>query len=119
MSNLFDQIDPSGSGSITQSQFGQAFQSMSPPASFQKAGADAVWGKLDPTGSGSVSKQAFVTEMTAMMKELRGHHSPVGSTAGAQALAQTTSLLDALGNPATGSAPPASSGAGSIINALA
>jgi hypothetical protein len=32
MSNLFDSIDTSGSGTITQSQFEQAFQTKNPPA---------------------------------------------------------------------------------------
>jgi hypothetical protein len=55
MANLFDSIDSSGSGSITQSQFAQAFQSKNPPAVFQKQGADAIFASLDPTGTGQVS----------------------------------------------------------------
>ena len=43
MSDLFDSIDTSGSGSITKSQFDQAFQSKNPPAVFQKQGADAIF----------------------------------------------------------------------------
>src|ERR1035437_10238338 len=60
MSSLFDAIDTSGSGSITQSQFDQAFQSKNPPSVFQKQGADAIFAALDPNGTGSVSKQDFV-----------------------------------------------------------
>ena len=43
MSSLFDSIDTSGSGSITQAQFDQAFQTKNPPAVFQKQGADAIF----------------------------------------------------------------------------
>ena len=50
MSNLFGSIDTGGSGSITQSQFDQAFQTKNPPAVFQKQGADAIFASLDPTG---------------------------------------------------------------------
>jgi Ca2+-binding EF-hand superfamily protein len=71
MSNLFDQIDTSGSGSITQAQFNQAFQTQNPPAVFQKQGADAIFASLDPTGTGSVSKQDFVSTMSGLMASLR------------------------------------------------
>jgi Ca2+-binding EF-hand superfamily protein len=63
MSDLFDSIDSSGSGSITQSQFDQAFQSKNPPTVFQQQGADAIFTALDPNGTGSVSKQDFVSGM--------------------------------------------------------
>jgi hypothetical protein len=39
MSNLFDAIDATGSGSITQAQFEQAFQTQNPPGVFQQQGA--------------------------------------------------------------------------------
>jgi len=120
MSNLFDQIDPSGSGSITQSQFAQAFQTNNPPASFQAAGATAVWNKLDPNGTGTVSKQDFITGMTAMMKQLRGHHHH-SSAAGAQALTKSASALDLLGSTggATANSSSGASGPGSILDAIA
>jgi Ca2+-binding EF-hand superfamily protein len=71
MSNLFDSIDTSGSGSITQAQFDQAFQTKNPPAVFQKQGADAIFASLDPAGTGSVSKQDFVSTMSGLMASLR------------------------------------------------
>ena len=71
MANLFNTIDSAGSGTISKSQFEQAFQTLNPPAAFKKAGAEAVWTKLDPTGSGSVGKSAFVDAMTAQMSQLR------------------------------------------------
>ena len=107
MSNLFDQISPSGSDSINQSQFQQAFKSMNPPPSFQAAGANAVWSQLDPNGTGSVSKQDFVSGMSSLMKQLRGGNVAPSSTSGAQELTQSTTALDALG------------GSGSILNAFA
>jgi hypothetical protein len=71
MSSLFDSIDSSGSGSITQSQFDQAFQTKNPPAVFQQQGADATFAALDPNGTGSVSKQDFVSGMSTLMASLR------------------------------------------------
>src|ERR1700686_2846673 len=71
MSNLFDSIDTSGSGSITQSQFNQAFQTKNPPAVFQNQGANAIFSTLDPNGTGSVSKQDFVSGMSTLMASLR------------------------------------------------
>ena len=115
MSNLFDSIDTIGSGTITNSQFEQAFQSMNPPGSVKAAGADAIWKKLDPDGAGKVSKQDFATEMAAAMKALRGAHHHHGSgKGGAQQVDQNTTSLAALGT--TGSS---SGNVGSILNALA
>jgi hypothetical protein len=71
MTSLFDSIDTSGSGSITQSQFDQAFQTKNPPGVFQKQGADAIFASLDPNGTGSVSKQDFVSGMSKLMASLR------------------------------------------------
>lgn len=106
MSNLFDAIDTSSNGSISKSQFEQAFQTMNPPAGYQAAGVDAVWNKLDPNGTGSVSKQDFVSTMTSLMKQMRGHHHHHhSSSAGATTAAQSTTLLNSLGqsNPETSS----------------
>ena len=99
MSNLFDQIDSSGSGTITKAQFEQAFQSSNPPKGFQQAGADAVWAKLDPNGTGSINKQDFVSGMTSQMSQMRGHHHlhGGGSATSVQTPAQTVSnSLDSL-----------------------
>jgi Ca2+-binding EF-hand superfamily protein len=79
MSNLFDSIDTSGSGTITQSQFDQAFQTKNPPAVFQKQGADAIFAALDPSGTGSVSKQDFVSGMSKLMASLRASPAPSAS----------------------------------------
>lgn len=92
MSNLFDQIDTGGSGSITQSQFDSAFQNLNPPKDFKGAGANAVWTQLDPSNTGSVSKQDFVSGMTSIMRQMRSeHHHGAGGTNGsaAQSPAQT------------------------------
>ena len=79
MSGLFDQIDSSGSGSISQAQFSQAFQALDPPKDFKVAGASAVWSQLDPGNSGSVSRQDFVSGMTAIMRQLRTGNGGSGS----------------------------------------
>jgi Ca2+-binding EF-hand superfamily protein len=72
MSNLFSQIDTSGSGSINQSQFTQAFNTMNPTAGFKSLGASATFQALNPSGSGTVSRQDFVQGMTQLMSQLRG-----------------------------------------------
>jgi hypothetical protein len=93
MSNLFDSIDTSGSGSITQSQFEQAFQSKNPPAVFQKQGADSIWTALDPSGSGTVPKQDFVSTMSKLMVSLRAD----GATqSGSQSSASIAASLNSL-----------------------
>jgi hypothetical protein len=112
MSNLFDSIDTTGSGSITQAQFDQAFQTKKPPAVFQTQGADAIFASLDPTGSGSVSKQDFVSTMSGLMASLRAD-SPTQS--GSQPADTLTASLQSLNqiDPTTVS-PTASPGA--LIN---
>ena len=94
MSNLYSQIDTNGAGSITQSQFNQAFQTMNPPAAFKNAGSTAVWNALDPSGSGQVSQQNFVNGMKKLMVQLRQDSSTSGAT---QTLASNTQALNALG----------------------
>ncbi len=91
MSNLFSNIDTSNSGSIDQSQFDQAFQSLNPPAAFKNAGADAIWKKLDPNGTGQVSQADFVSTMKDLMVKLR--QEGTSASAGAQTTAAATSSL--------------------------
>ncbi len=83
MTNLYNAIDTTGTGSITQAQFNQAFQSMNPPAAFQSAGANAVWNALDPTGSGQVSQTDFISGMKSLMYQLRQGSSGTTQTAAA------------------------------------
>jgi Ca2+-binding EF-hand superfamily protein len=71
MSNLFNRIDTTGSGSISQAQFSQAFQTMNPPSVFKAQGANAIWTQLDPNNSGSVSQADFVNIMKGLMASLR------------------------------------------------
>ena len=113
MSALFDSIDTSGSGSITQSQFEQAFQSKNPPGVFQKQGADALFAALDPNGTGSVSKQDFVSTMSKLMASLRADN---GGQSGSQSSQSSlTSSLQSLNqiDPASVSQNAAP---GSLIN---
>jgi hypothetical protein len=119
MSNLFDQIDPTGSGTINQSQFNQAFQTLNPPASFQAAGSESVWSNLEKSGVGDVSKSDFVSGMTTLMKELRG--AQIGSSSsGAQQLATDTNALDSLGaNGSAGASDQGNGSTGSILSTLA
>ena len=104
MTNLFNSIDTSGSGTITKAQFEQAFQTMSPPKVAQQTGADAIWAKLDPNGSGSVTKQNFVSDMTAQMSQMRqhSHHHGGGSpVAPSQTVGSSLNALNNLGPSGT------------------
>ena len=104
MSNLFSQIDTTNSGSITKSQFEQAFSSLNPPAGFKSIGADAIFAKLDPNGTGTVSKQDFTSGMTKIMSEIRQQHSNNAPASQAPAPAQTIEAsLSGLSNLAVGS----------------
>lgn len=82
MTNLYQQIDTGGSGSITKSQLENAFQTLNPPAVFQRAGVDAVYNQLDPNGTGSVSKADFVSGMKSMMVSLRASTNTLNSLGG-------------------------------------
>jgi hypothetical protein len=104
MSNLFDSIDTSGSGSITQSQFEQAFQTKNPPAVFQQQGAAAIFATLDPNGTGSVSKQDFVSTMSGLMASLRADNSGSSTPQPADTL---TASLQALNQIDPANVPPA------------
>lgn len=94
MSSLFNSIDTSGSGSITQAQFDQAFQTQNPPAVFQKQGAGAIWSALDPSGSSSVSKQDFVSTMSKLMVSLRAEGTSQGGSASLSASLQSLNRID-------------------------
>ena len=115
MSDLFDSIDTSGSGSITQAQFDQAFQTKNPPAVFQQQGADAIFASLDPSGSGSVSKQDFVATMSKLMASLRADNAgPSGSQPAASLAASVQSL-----NQIDPASLPQNAAPGSLINVQA
>ena len=112
MSNLFDSIDTTGSGTITQAQFEQAFQTKNPPVVFQKQGADAIWTALDPSGSGTVSKQNFVSTMSQLMASLRaGGGAATSSQASASASASLQSLSQITPTTISPNSPP-----GSLVN---
>jgi hypothetical protein len=113
MSDLFDSIDTSGSGSITQAQFDQAFQTKNPPGVFQQQGADAIFASLDPGGSGSVSKQDFVATMSKLMASLRADNAG-GSQPSASLAASVQSLAQI--DPAS---LPQNAAPGTLINVQA
>ena len=113
MSSLFDSIDTSGSGSITQTQFEQAFQSKNPPSVFQKQGADAIFAALDPSGTGSVSKQDFVSGMSKLMASLRADSAgQSGSQSSQSSLAASLQSLSQI-DPTSA---PQNAAPGSLIN---
>ena len=114
MTDLFNSIDTSGSGSITRAQFDQAFQSKNPPSVFQKQGADAIFAALDPNGTGSVSKQDFVATMSKLMASLRADNGAPSGSPSSQSASLTASLqsLNQI-DPATA---PQNATPGSLIN---
>lgn len=112
MSNLFDSIDTSGSGSITQAQFEQAFQTRNPPAVFQKQGADATFAALDPSGTGSVSKQDFVSGMAKLMSSLRAENAAGSAPSPSDSLTASLQSLAGL-DPAS---MPADAAPGTLFN---
>ena len=69
ISNLFQQIDSSGTGRITKAQFEQAFNKLNLPASVKDIGPEAAFSKLDPSGSGALSKQDFIKGMSSLMAQ--------------------------------------------------
>jgi len=114
MASLFDSIDSSGSGSITKTQFDQAFQSKTPPTAFQKQGADAIFGALDPSSTGNVSRQDFISGMSKLMSSLRADGT---AQSGSQAQDSLTASLQSLNQIATSSVP-AKTAPGMLINQL-
>jgi EF hand domain-containing protein len=112
MSNLFDSIDTSDSGSITQAQFEQAFQTQNPPAVFQQQGASALFATLDPNGNGSVSKQDFVSTMSGLMASLRAGNSGQSTSQPTDALTVSLQALNQL-DPAS---VPSTAAPGTLVN---
>ncbi|MBF0462245.1 MAG: EF-hand domain-containing protein [Magnetococcales bacterium] len=68
-SQLFQQMDTSHTGSVTQAQFTSAFQTLNPPSGLKAIGADAVWKQLDPNNTGSVSQASFVSGMKNLLAQ--------------------------------------------------
>ena len=101
MSNLFDAIDGSGSGSIDKAQFNQAFATRNPPAVFRAAGAQAIWSRLDPNGTGSVSRDSFVSVMSQLMASLRAQGPAGASAGGVPTLQSSTAALQSIGTDGT------------------
>ena len=103
MSNLFDKIDTTSSGSITKAQLDQTLQSNKAPSSFQSLGTDKLWSQLDPNATGQVSKQDFTSKMAEIQSQMhtqQSHHHHRGSADNAQSTAQSTNALTALGGNA-------------------
>lgn len=81
MSSLYQKIDTQGSGSITSSQFQDAFSSMNPPAGFKSMGASKVLSELDPQGTGSVSRADFINIMSGLSASLSGANGTAAASA--------------------------------------
>ncbi|THD51087.1 EF-hand domain-containing protein [Phenylobacterium sp.] len=97
MSNLFDSMDMSGTGSIDKTQFANAFATKNPPTVFKNQGVDTLFSQLDPTGSGEVSKSDFVSVMSGLMASLRAD--PAAPSAPTGSVDASTQALSTLGTP--------------------
>jgi len=71
LSNMFQQIDTAGKGSITKLEFHQAFNKLNPPEAVKAMGADAAFAKIDSKGAGSVSKQDFIHGMQSILAQAK------------------------------------------------
>lgn len=91
---IFQQMDTSNSGSISNAQFETAFNKTNLPAKLQAMGADAIYSKLDPNNTGSVSKQDFISGMRNIVTQgSAGHHHHGGSQASVQGATSPSSTL--------------------------
>ena len=96
MSNLFNSIDSSGSGSINLQQFTQSFQNQNAPAAVKSLGASAIFNQLDVAGTGSVSKQAFINGMKNLSTQ-SGNANATNGQPFAQTLNTSLTSLNGLG----------------------
>jgi hypothetical protein len=122
MSNLYSQIDTSGSGSVNKAQFDQAFATKNPPGVFKAAGADAVFSQLDTKGTGNVSQSDFVSGMTSLMRSLRGAEPTptTATTATSQAASPADTLAASLQSfNQLGGSPSSTNGLGTVVDLLA
>ena len=99
MSQLFDMIDASGSGTITKDQFQKAFQSLEPPAKLQAVGASQLWARMDTNRTGSVSKRDFLKVMLDAIRNQGGSGQEIAPASATRTANAATAALKALGNP--------------------
>ena len=67
LGNLFQQIDMYSTGSISKSQFEQAFNRINLPAPVKELGADAVLSKIAPDNAEIITKKEFVSGLESIM----------------------------------------------------
>jgi hypothetical protein len=117
---MFDSIDTSGSGSITETQFDQAFANVdltsgqtitkvanvTLPKPFGQS-APAVWSQIDPTNTGTLTEQQFVTGMNSLLINIRAQAQQ--ATSAASSTSQAIQQISAGANTAIVAA-------GSMIN---
>lgn len=131
LTQAFQSIDTSNSGSISKVQFDAAFQNMKMPQALRSMGADALFAKIDPNGTGNVSKQDFISGMKNLVSQARGarhaghrNDGDADEASGAALSPSSTfasglqSLENALGNGQTGGVQPNSDNGTSGNNTL-
>jgi hypothetical protein len=129
LGNLFDQIsnvddnqvdtndpvNPHNPTSITQTQFGDAFNSLALPPQLRGLGANTVFSLLDPNQTGSVSRSDFVTGLTRLLEDVRSgraiHHAHVATTPAEASDDDTQPSAWQLISQVLGSQPPAANNA--------
>ena len=118
ISNLFQQIDSSGTGRITKAQFEQAFSKLNLPASVKGLGLEAAFSKLDPSGTGVVSKKDFIAGMESLMKQkgIQPQKQITAETKSTPATNATATNAALPGAPGKMPPPPAGGAIGNTIN---
>ena len=117
IASLFQQIDSSGTGRITKSQFEQAFSKLNLPASVKGMGLEAAYKKLDPSGTGVVTKKDFIAGMETLIKQKNVQPAKQISVEAKAAPTTNTAASSAATPGAPGKMPPPSSG-GTIGNTI-
>jgi Ca2+-binding EF-hand superfamily protein len=69
-SSLFDQMDPTGTGSVSRSQFARSFKSLNLPDGIKGLGANTVFSSLDTGGKGAIGKKEFSSGMMKLLSTL-------------------------------------------------
>ena len=121
IANLFQQIDSSGTGHITKSQFEQAFSKLNLPASVKGVGLEAAYKKLDPSGTGVVSKKDFIAGLESLIKQ-KGIQPQKATLGEAKATPSTKAAESSVATPVVPAKmppPPAGGPIGNTINITA
>lgn len=135
LTQAFQSIDTTNTGSISKAQFEATFQNMKMPPTFKSMGADALFAKMDTNGTDTISKQDFINGIKSLAPKAHAggrhtSHRKDGDADDAAGAAPSTvsasstiasglqSLETALGNGQANNATPKNGGKTSDNNGL-